>query len=117
MPHHVAGAASRVEHHAGHLVPHDGGMVVHAEPPRAFAADPDACDGYDDRHRRAIHKPNGATASPNSSPTTEPNVPGATGARPEPKPSASRCTGSRSSAAGTGMRSRFGGRTQEAKWS
>src|SRR6185503_18850510 len=41
------------------------------------------------------------------SPTIEPNVPGATGARPAPKPSARQCTGSVSAAIGisTGRRS------------
>src|SRR5512135_2990276 len=38
--------------------------------------------------------PSGATASATPRPTSEPNVPGANGASPEPKPSARQCTGS-----------------------
>ena len=92
-------------------------MVVHAEPPRALAADPDALRWLRATvDRQGEPEAEGAIASPNSSPTIEPNVPGATGASPEPNPSASRWTGSRSNAAGTGIRSRLCP-DQEAKWS
>ena len=107
MPHHVAGAASRVS-----IIPATSShtMAEWSCTPSFRALSPQIqipATVTTIVTARANQKPKGATASPNSRPTIEPNVPGATGASPEPNPSASRWTGSRSNAAGTGMRSRL----------
>ena len=81
------------------LVPDDPRVIVHTEPARALPAQPDAADGAR-RWRRpdATAKPNCITPSTIGTATSVPNVPGARGARPEPKPNASRWTGLRSNA-------------------
>ena len=88
------GRGQHRDHHAGDLVPDDRRVIVHAEAARALAADPDAGQRRQPRSRpRSSHSPSGASASANASPTSDPNVPGANGASPEPKPSASSAPG------------------------
>ena len=87
-PHQVGGAASIVIIMPAIFVPDDARMIVHAETPGAFATDPEAGHRHHCRchcgHREAKVQHDSANASP----TSDPKVPGATGASPDPKPNA-----------------------------